>query len=259
MHFNNSINLTVKLLMLGKLSVLLISIFLVSTFSVALHASNEGSREDILQTQKGLKFLGYDPGTLDGVFGRKTEQAIKNFQENAGLDIIGKLDDKTIAALLFMKTKLLELTGTWSFNVFPEGSSTVRGKKWGINVGSQNLLISNDDGLYRLKDVYLTDSNLAFKIKEREYSLVIQSKSCMSGTWVDPVVEIFTSVFKKNGVFIKPGEYMLGSGERAYSYNEIQEQNSGQKPWGIAYMQKTGVRDCLRLNFNAPIKIPKKY
>jgi len=36
---------------------------------------------EVRDLQEALKSLGYDPGPVDGVFGEKTESAVKNFQQ----------------------------------------------------------------------------------------------------------------------------------------------------------------------------------
>ena len=38
---------------------------------------------------------GYNPGPVDGVWGKKTESALKKFQQDNGLSVTGKLDEKT--------------------------------------------------------------------------------------------------------------------------------------------------------------------
>ena len=55
--------------------------------------------ELILQAQKQLKASGYHPGPLDGMWGGKTEAALKKFQQARGLDITGELDENTKYAL----------------------------------------------------------------------------------------------------------------------------------------------------------------
>ena len=47
------------------------------------------------QIQSKLKGLGYDPGPLDGIWGQKTEQALKDFQRDNGLSATGELDRAT--------------------------------------------------------------------------------------------------------------------------------------------------------------------
>jgi peptidoglycan hydrolase-like protein with peptidoglycan-binding domain len=49
--------------------------------------------------QKLLAARGINPGTIDGVFGPKTESAVKRFQEKAGLNADGIAGPKTMAAL----------------------------------------------------------------------------------------------------------------------------------------------------------------
>jgi peptidoglycan hydrolase-like protein with peptidoglycan-binding domain len=51
--------------------------------------------ETIHQAQNKLKELGYDPGPIDGRWGRKTEAAIKSFQRDKGLPVTGELDQQT--------------------------------------------------------------------------------------------------------------------------------------------------------------------
>lgn len=51
--------------------------------------------QTVLQAQKKLKELGYDPGRIDGIWGRKTERAVRRFQEDYGLLITGRLDEQT--------------------------------------------------------------------------------------------------------------------------------------------------------------------
>lgn len=51
--------------------------------------------ETIQQAQKKLKELGYDPGPIDGLWGRKTETAVKKFQQEHSLSVTGKFDKET--------------------------------------------------------------------------------------------------------------------------------------------------------------------
>ncbi len=49
--------------------------------------------------QTKLAALGYDPGPVDGVMGRRTRAAIQAFQADAGLRVDGEISDELIAAL----------------------------------------------------------------------------------------------------------------------------------------------------------------
>lgn len=54
--------------------------------------------------QQQLQQLGYDPGPVDGLMGRKTKDAISRFQKDNALSVTGQADEKT-------KTTLELLTG----------------------------------------------------------------------------------------------------------------------------------------------------
>lgn len=59
-----------------------------------------GSRgQDVAQLQTLLTEAGYNPGTPDGVFGRQTLGAVKQFQWDSGLTVDGVVGPRTIAAL----------------------------------------------------------------------------------------------------------------------------------------------------------------
>jgi hypothetical protein len=53
----------------------------------------------IQHTQQRLIALGYDPGSTDGVWGPKTEAALRKFQEDNSLPVTGRLDPTTLAKL----------------------------------------------------------------------------------------------------------------------------------------------------------------
>ena len=47
------------------------------------------SGDDVAKLQKRLAAAGFDPGAADGIFGAKTEAALKAFQESMGIDADG--------------------------------------------------------------------------------------------------------------------------------------------------------------------------
>ena len=53
----------------------------------------------VREIQQALKDKGFDPGGIDGVFGRKTIAAVKEFQSEHGLHVDGIVGPKTSAAL----------------------------------------------------------------------------------------------------------------------------------------------------------------
>ena len=56
--------------------------------------------EEVKELQQDLIVKGYDPGTADGVFGSRTEKAVKAFQTDNGLTADGIVVPKTWAVLL---------------------------------------------------------------------------------------------------------------------------------------------------------------
>lgn len=54
---------------------------------------------NVLDIQKALKKQGYDPGPLDGVWGRRTIAAVMQFQKARGLEVDGIVGPVTAAAL----------------------------------------------------------------------------------------------------------------------------------------------------------------
>lgn len=65
--------------------------------SVVLKVGSSGSQVKTLQTK--LNNWGYDAGTADGIFGSKTQAAVKRFQQKNGLTVDGIVGAKTAAAL----------------------------------------------------------------------------------------------------------------------------------------------------------------
>jgi hypothetical protein len=57
------------------------------------------SAEVVQKVQEALNALGYDCGTPDGVFGKNTKAALKEFQEDNGLKKDGKIGPKVKKAL----------------------------------------------------------------------------------------------------------------------------------------------------------------
>jgi len=54
----------------------------------------------VKDVQRKLTTRGYEPGPVDGYMGKKTRQAIKEYQADNGLTVTGKLDDATILAIV---------------------------------------------------------------------------------------------------------------------------------------------------------------
>jgi hypothetical protein len=53
----------------------------------------------VRDAQRALNDKGYSAGTVDGIMGPHTEQALRQFQQAQGLDTSGSLDSQTLSAL----------------------------------------------------------------------------------------------------------------------------------------------------------------
>jgi peptidoglycan hydrolase-like protein with peptidoglycan-binding domain len=54
---------------------------------------------DVRRLQQALVNLGFDPGSVDGDFGPRTEKAVRGYQTSRGLAVDGIVGPKTWAAL----------------------------------------------------------------------------------------------------------------------------------------------------------------
>lgn len=55
--------------------------------------------ENVSALQYALQKLGFNPGAVDGIFGKNTQGAVKEFQTSHGLEATGELDAKTVEAM----------------------------------------------------------------------------------------------------------------------------------------------------------------
>lgn len=62
-----------------------------------IHSGSQGG--PVKDAQCLLNRYGYDAGTVDGVFGPRTDEAVRAFQRDAGLEVDGYIGPKTWAAL----------------------------------------------------------------------------------------------------------------------------------------------------------------
>ena len=74
-------------------------------YNQAHHADLEMSaappldHEQILQLQHVLQDKGFEPGLPDGIFGPRTKEALRDFQDRYGIKVSGEFDNQTLYAL----------------------------------------------------------------------------------------------------------------------------------------------------------------
>ena len=59
----------------------------------------EPSRDTVRQVQTYLALLGYDPGPMDGLPGRRTTAAVRRFQQDLGMTPTGRISDELLVLL----------------------------------------------------------------------------------------------------------------------------------------------------------------
>ena len=87
----------------------IVILLLISGIGIGVHVyknttvealSKYGSRgEEVKQIQTKLKRWGYYTGSVDGIYGSKTQEAVKYFQRKNGLTVDGIAGPKTLAAM----------------------------------------------------------------------------------------------------------------------------------------------------------------
>jgi N-acetylmuramoyl-L-alanine amidase len=89
-----------------KLCLLLVVVFALNILAITLveradaASYKKGSSGSVVtQIQQVLKNQGFYQGAVDGVFGSKTEAAVKSFQKSYGLTVDGKVGTQTLKAM----------------------------------------------------------------------------------------------------------------------------------------------------------------
>ncbi|MCP4634042.1 MAG: peptidoglycan-binding protein [candidate division Zixibacteria bacterium] len=84
-----------------KSLILIITIVLmIATQALAIDLKVGDKGSDVKKVQDRLNELGYDAGLADGIFGRKTRTAVKQFQLDHNLSPTGAVNDKTFNAIM---------------------------------------------------------------------------------------------------------------------------------------------------------------
>ncbi len=97
-----------------KISVIVMVLAILCAINLPTETAARSYDAEAHRVQRVLQERGYDPGPLDGIWGRMTWSAVKAFQRDAGLPVTGRLDKATMAKLGTPKTgtKLFFATGS---------------------------------------------------------------------------------------------------------------------------------------------------
>ena len=84
-------------ILLGLAAVCCVQLLLVPAGAATYRLGSQG--ETVRRIQTALQERGYDPGAADGVFGSRTETAVRRFQTDHGLTADGVVGERTLQAL----------------------------------------------------------------------------------------------------------------------------------------------------------------
>ena len=104
-----------------------------------LDYNDTSSREAVRDAQRALAQLGYFSGTIDGVLGPYTREAIRSFQSDAGLPVDGAVSEQLESALV-VAIRLFAANATQTKPVTLERT----GSGSGFRVSSQGHVLTND-------------------------------------------------------------------------------------------------------------------
>ncbi len=94
------INKNKKAIIIISLSIAVLILYNILSLNIVQALSKYGSRGDeVIQIQTKLKRWGYYNGSIDGIYGSQTLQAVKYFQRKNGLTVDGIAGKSTLAAM----------------------------------------------------------------------------------------------------------------------------------------------------------------
>ncbi|KGO13250.1 M14 family metallopeptidase [Clostridium botulinum] len=167
---------------------------------------------DVRKIQAVLQKIGYDVGPIDGIFGSKTEEAVKRFQLNNGLVVDGIIGPKTYEILnkfiLGYNTYTIK-PGDTLYNIAKRHYTTV--DKIMIanpNIDPNNLIIGSQIIVPVGIDIVDTNVNYTYEIMEKDIMALKERY---------PFIQVGVagkSVLGKNLYYIK-----LGNGSNEVFYN----------------------------------------
>jgi peptidoglycan hydrolase-like protein with peptidoglycan-binding domain len=104
-------------ILLATALIVLLSAATASAATLGERTLKKGNRgPDVVTLQRVLAMKGYSVGPADGIFGRMTKVAVKNFQKRRGLTVDGRVGPLTTHALAYswdIRTATLYGPGLW--------------------------------------------------------------------------------------------------------------------------------------------------
>ena len=137
------------------LMIIVCSISVHAEENVEFETLEKGSKgEAVIKLQERLNELGYSVGKVDGQFGKKTESAVKSFQQMNGLEVNGIVDSITYESIFSSEAVKPTPAPT------PKPTNTPKPKQ---QSSSSSSLLSEKECLKRAKD-YIKKNYPGYKI-----------------------------------------------------------------------------------------------
>lgn len=123
----------------------------VTASSPNLKIGSSGS--NVKELQQNLNKLGYDCGTADGIWGTKTENAVRKFQKDKGLEVDGIVGSATKAKIKECINALNKPVTNTSSTSSKYNANVLKGQKW-LNTNYSAVIIKatgkklTEDGIF---------------------------------------------------------------------------------------------------------------
>jgi peptidoglycan hydrolase-like protein with peptidoglycan-binding domain len=101
------------------------------------------SREQTMEMQRALTARNLYQGDVDGLWGPKTEAAVRNFQTQSGLSVTGTLDEPTARALGIDGMERQPVSGTDTAPPAPSAGTATPHSQWKLEDGATNVQLQS--------------------------------------------------------------------------------------------------------------------
>ena len=161
--------------MFHKSKLVMIYFLVTAFFSYPAFDAFAGFSKELFNVQKQLKYLGYNPGPIDGIWGQKTQIALKHFQRDNNLSVNGKINENTRSLLNLLSKKNTKTDEkTFQFKIVDKDNETIiEGRFKGFDSNGDGW-IDNTELISFSEKVYQTC--LSGKIKRKGWKEFVEEK-----------------------------------------------------------------------------------
>ncbi len=154
-------------------------------------SNNPSPTMSIREAQQHLVDAGFNPGPVDGLYGRKTRTGIEAFQRQVGLAVTGKVDAATASALASFDGRASGVAGDNGGGADPTDTNATTGDASGATSTNDAANAKTATKAYQQQladgpfDPGLADGSYGTKTKQAIWSLEKLAGLSMDGSWGD--------------------------------------------------------------------------